>query len=253
VRISVVVISKNEEASIARCLSSVGWADEIVVVDSGSSDRTVEIARGFTQKVFDEPWLGFGRQKNRALSYATGDWVLSLDTDEWVSDALQAELRASAQSDGFAAFRVPRSSSFCGRFLKHSGWWPDYVTRFFRRGMARFSDDLVHERLIVEGRTGTLKAPLLHESYRTLDQVIDKMNRYSTLAAQDMRSRGRNSSVGSALGKAIWAFLRTYVLRAGFLDGREGLMVAVATAESTYYRYLKLMHLNEASRKTARG
>ena len=171
--ISVVVITKNEETNIERCLASVAWADEIVVVDSGSTDRTAEIARRFTQRVYDEPWRGFGAQKNLALSYATSDWVLSLDADEWVSESLREELKAAAGSASFEAWRLPRRSSFCGKFLKHSGWWPDYVTRFIRRGKARFSDDRVHERIIVDGRTGTLKAPLLHESYRTLDQVIE--------------------------------------------------------------------------------
>jgi glycosyltransferase involved in cell wall biosynthesis len=225
----------------------VTWADEIVVVDSGSADRTPEIARRFTQRVYDERWHGFGAQKNLALSYATGEWVLSLDADEWVSEALRDELKAAVQAPAFDAYRVPRSSSFCGRFLKHSGWWPDHVTRFFRRGKARFSDDRVHERVIVDGRTGTLKAPLRHESYRTLDQVIEKMNRYSSLAAEDLHARGRSASVLTALYKGAWAFVRTYLLRAGFLDGREGLMVAVATAESTYYRYLKLLYLNKGS------
>jgi glycosyltransferase involved in cell wall biosynthesis len=247
--ISVVVITKNEAANIERCLASVAWADEIVVVDSGSTDGTAEIARRFTQRVYDEAWRGFGAQKNLALSYASGDWVLSLDADEWVTDPLGTELRAVVGQGGFDAYRMPRRSSFCGTFLKHSGWWPDYVTRFFRRGKARFSDDRVHERLIVDGRTGTLKSPLLHESYRSLDQVIDKMNRYSTLAAQDLHARGRGASVFTALGKGFWAFVRTYALRAGFLDGRAGLMVAVATAESTYYRYLKLMHLREGDRQ----
>jgi glycosyltransferase involved in cell wall biosynthesis len=240
VSISVVVITKNEEANIERCLASVAWAEEIVVVDSGSTDRTAENARRFTRRVYDEPWRGFGAQKNLALSYATGEWVLSLDADEWVSEALRDELKAAAASATFEAWRLPRQSSFCGKFLKHSGWWPDHVTRFFRRGKARFSDDRVHERVIVDGRTGTLKSPLLHESYRTLDQVIEKMNRYSTLAAQDLHARGRNASVLTALGKGLWAFLRTYVLRAGFLDGREGFMLAVSNAEGAYYKYAKL-------------
>ena len=247
--ISVVVITKNEEANIARCLASVRWADEIVVVDSGSTDRTVEIAREYTSRVHDEAWRGFGPQKNLAASRATGDWILSLDADEWVSDELREALQAAARSESpHDAWSMPRSSIFCGRIMRHSGWWPDYVTRFFRRGRAEFSGDRVHERLLVRGTTGMLKAPLLHESYRDLDQVIGKMNRYSQLAAQDMHARGRRSSVPAAVARGLWAFIRVYVLRAGFLAGREGFMVAVATAESTYYRYLKLMHLAEAAR-----
>jgi glycosyltransferase involved in cell wall biosynthesis len=247
--ISVTVITKNEEANIARCLASVSWADEIVVIDSGSTDRTVEIARKYTPRVHVEAWHGFGPQKNLAVSRATGDWILSLDADEWVSDELREALRAAAQSGSpHDAWSMPRSSIFCGRVMRHSGWWPDFVTRLFRRGKAEFSGDLVHERLLVRGTTGILKAPLMHESYRDLDQVIEKMNLYSKLAAQDMHSRGRRSSVPGAVAKGLWAFFRTYVLRAGILDGREGYMVAVATAQSTYSRYLKLMYLAEAAR-----
>jgi len=244
--ISVVVITKNEEANIGRCLASVAWADEIVVLDSGSTDRTVEIAKRHTSQVYIDGWHGFGPQKNLALSYAKGDWVLSLDADEWVSDELALAMKAAAcETSNFDAFSIPRSSSFCGRFIRHSGWWPDYVTRLFRRGKAAFSEDLVHERLVVSGTVGKLTTPLLHESYRNLDQVIDKINLYSQLAATDMHAHGRNGSVLIAVAKGIWAFIRTYLLRAGFLDGREGFIVAVGAAESTYYRYLKLMYLNE--------
>ncbi len=247
--LSVTVITKNEEANIARCLASVRWADEIVVVDSGSTDRTVEIARQFTPHVHVEAWRGFGPQKNLAVSRTTGDWILSLDADEWVSNELREALRAAAQSGSpHDAWSMPRSSIFCGRIMRHSGWWPDFVTRFFRRGKAQFSDDLVHERLVVRGTTGKLNAPLLHETYRDLDQVIEKMNLYSQLAAQSLHARGRRSSLPAAVARGLWAFIRVYVLRAGFLDGREGFMVAVATAESTYYRYLKLMYLAEAAR-----
>jgi glycosyltransferase involved in cell wall biosynthesis len=247
--ISVTVITKNEEANIARCLASVRWADEIVVIDSGSADRTVEIARKYTPHVHVEAWHGFGPQKNLAVSRATGDWILSLDADEWVSDELREALRAAAQSGSpHDAWSMPRSSIFCGRVMRHSGWWPDFVPRLFRRGKAEFSGDLVHERLLVRGTTGMLKAPLMHESYRDLDQVIEKMNLYSKLAAQDMHARGRRSSVPGAVARGLWAFFRTYILRAGILDGREGYMVAVATAQSTYYRYLKLMYLAEAAR-----
>lgn len=240
--LSVIVITKNEEAAIGRCLESVRWADEIVVLDGASSDRTAEIARAQRAKVIvDAHWPGFGPQKNRVLSLATGDWVLSLDADEWVTPELAEEIRdAIARTDAPEAFELPRSSSFCGREMRHSGWWPDHIVRLFRRGSARFSDDLVHERLVVDGRVGRLRHPLRHESFVTLDEVVDKMNRYSTAGAEMRIARGKRSSVGSAVLHGAWAFLRTFVFRAGFLDGREGFVLAVANAEGTYYRYLKV-------------
>jgi glycosyltransferase involved in cell wall biosynthesis len=239
--VSVIVITLNEEAAIGRCLASVSWADEIVVVDSGSTDRTVELSRAASARVtVTSDWPGFGPQKNRALDLATGDWVLSLDADEWVSPALAAEIRtAVTQPDAPAGFELPRLSSFVGREMRHSGWWPDYVTRLFRRGAARFSDDLVHERLVVNGAIGRLTEPLRHESFTSLEEVVDKMNRYSSASARMRVERGKGGSVSGAVAHGAWAFLRTYLFRAGFLDGREGFVLAVANAEGTYYRYLK--------------
>lgn len=239
--VSVIVITLNEEAAIGRCLASVAWADEIVVVDSGSTDRTVELARAAGARVtVTTDWPGFGRQKNRALDLATGDWVLSLDADEWVSPALAAEIQAAvSRSDAPAGYELPRLSSFIGREMRHSGWWPDHVARLFRRGTARFSDDLVHERLLVDGAVGRLGEPLRHESFTSLDEVVEKMNRYSSASARMRVERGKGGSVGGAVAHGLWAFLRTYLLRAGFLDGREGFVLAVANAEGTYYRYLK--------------
>lgn len=239
--LSVIVITKNEADSIARCLRSVRWADDIVVLDSGSTDDTVAIARGEGARVeVSADWPGFGPQKNRVLALATGDWVLSLDADEWVPDDLAAEIRAAVADPAAAdAYAMPRSSSFCGRAMRHSGWWPDHVVRLFRRGRARFSDDLVHERLVADGRVARLSCPLQHESFTNLEDVVDKMNRYSSAGAAMRVRRGKGGGVGSAVLHGIWAFLRTYVFRAGFLDGREGFVLAVANAEGTYYRYLK--------------
>lgn len=247
--LSVIIIAKNAEATIRRCLESVAWADEIVVVEHGSADRTADICRESGAKVHKTAdWPGFGPQKNRALDLARGDWVLSLDADEWVTPELRAEIaRAIAAPGGNAAFRFPRRSSFCGRFMRHSGWWPDYVTRLFRRETARFSDALVHEKLIVNGAVGTLAQPILHESVTELDQMLVKMNAYSTASAAMLHARGRTASLATALWHGGWTFFRTYVLRAGFLDGREGLMLAIANAEGSYYRYLKLMLLAEKS------
>jgi len=243
VRLSVVIITKNEQASIRRCLESVKWADEIIVLDSGSTDDTVSICREYTAHVHQTDWPGFGPQKNRALEQATGDWVLSLDADEWVTPELRDEiLNVISRPNGAMAFRVPRLSSFCGRFMRHSGWWPDHVVRLFRRGAARFSDDVVHERVLVDSaQCGTLKSLLVHEAIRDLEQVLDKVNRYSTAGAVALAGRGRRATLSGAIGHGLWAFIRTYFLRAGFLDGREGFMLAVSNAEGAYYRYTKLM------------
>ena len=249
--LSVIIIARDAQGTIRRCLDSVGWADEVVVVEHGSTDRTADLCRESGAKVHQtRDWPGFGQQKNRALELARGDWVLSLDADEWVTPELRAEIgRAIAAPAGKAAFRFPRRSSFCGRFMRHSGWWPDYVTRLFRRGAARFSDALVHEKLIVNGAVGTLPQPLLHESVTELDQMLVKMNTYSSASAAMLHATGRRASLASALWHGGWTFFRTYVLRGGFLDGREGLMLAIANAEGSYYRYLKLMLLAEKSER----
>jgi len=242
--LSVIIITKNEADNIRACLQSVSWADEIVVVDSGSEDNTVAIAREFTQHVYQHDWPGFGRQKNRALGYASKDWVLSLDADERVTPELRHEIETELNCAGAAvAFKIPRLSSFCGRFMHHSGWRPDYVTRLFQRSAAHFSDDMVHEQVIVNGPIGKLDNNLLHFSFRNMEELLAKINHYSTAGALMMHNENKRASLIKAVGHALWAFIRTYFIRAGFLDGREGFMLAVSTAEVTYYRYLKLMLL----------
>ena len=243
--ISVIIITKNEATNIRDCLESVAWADEIIVVDSGSRDATVDICKGFGAQVHVLDWPGFGVQKNRALSYASKEWVLSLDADERVTPESRAEIESVLQNPQADGYEIPRLSSFCGRYMRHSGWYPDYVTRLFRRGAARFSDDLVHERLIVNGSVEKLRQPLLHETFHDLEELLTKINQYSTAGARMLSEKNKTASLKKAVGHAIWAFFRTYVLRMGFLDGREGFMLAVSTAESTYYRYAKLMLLKK--------
>jgi glycosyltransferase involved in cell wall biosynthesis len=245
-RLSVIIIAKDESRDIRDCLESIKWADEIVVLDSGSQDATISICREYTDKVYEnQDWQGFGVQKNRVLSCATGDWVLSLDADERVSSALGDEIRRAIEMPNApAVFEMPRLSSFCGRFMHHSGWWPDYVPRLFKRGQAQFSDDLVHERLVFAGVAGRLDIPLRHVTYHDLAEVLAKVNSYSSLGADNLQRAGKKGGLRRAVGHGVWAFVRTYVLRAGFLDGREGFMLAVANAEATYYRYLKLYYLS---------
>ena len=244
--ISIVIITKNEAHAIADCLQSVAWADEIIVVDSGSSDDTIKICKQFGAKIsITDNWPGFGEQKNRALALATKSWVLSLDADERVTPELQKEILEVIKGNAKASYRMPRSSSYCGQFIRHSGWSPDYVTRLFRRGHAKFSNDLVHERLISEEATLTLTSPLLHISYINLDEVLDKINRYSTAGAAMSFSSGKTATLGTAIRHGIWAFIRTYFIRLGFLDGKMGFILAVSNAETTYYRYLKLALLKQ--------
>jgi glycosyltransferase involved in cell wall biosynthesis len=244
--LAVTVITKNEENFIRTCLESVKWADEIIIVDSGSTDKTIEICREYTDKILMTDWPGFGPQKNRALAMAASDWVLSLDADEQVGDKLKQEiLSAISAPEDHAAFDLPRSSRYCGRRIHHSGWWPDYVTRLFSRGRARFSDDLLHERLVVDGPIGRLREPLIHEAFVSLEDVLETMNRYSTAGARMMHDRTRKASMATAILHGFWSFFHTYVVRAGFLDGREGFMLAVSNGEGTYYKYLKLMLLGK--------
>ena len=240
--LSVILITKNEEKSIRDCLESIVWADEIIVLDSGSTDNTVAICREYTRKVFITDWPGFGPQKNHALEMTTSDWVLSVDADERVTSELRAEIQAAIVDAGSnIAFKMPRLSNYCGRYMRHSGWWPDYIVRLFRRGKAHFSNDLVHEHLIVNGSTETLFKPLIHNSFRDLEDVLNKVNTYSSAGARMMHQRQKKATLASAVFHGLWAFVHTYILRAGFLDGREGFMLAVSNAEGTYYRYLKLM------------
>lgn len=243
--VSVIVITKNEAPVIRRCLASVAWADEIIVVDSGSTDGTADICRSLGANVWVTPdWPGFGAQKNRALAMATQTWVLSLDADEWLTARGQEELRATLErATETCGFRFPRRSRYCGRFLSHGGWYPDYVVRLFRRDRGHFTEDRVHERVVVEGPVATLATPLLHESYRDLEEVLTKINDYSTGGAQRAYETGRRGSLPIALGRGLWAFFRTYVMRLGLLDGAEGLMLAISNAETTYYKYLKLAFL----------
>ncbi|WP_296556440.1 glycosyltransferase family 2 protein [Pigmentiphaga sp.] len=240
-RLSVIIIARNEARNLADCLESVRFADEIVVVDSGSTDETVDIARRHGARVEITPdWPGFGPQKNRALALATGDWVLSLDADERVTPELAAAIAEVLRAPRHDAYDMPRLSSFCGRFIRHSGWWPDRVLRLFRRGTARFSDDLVHEKVVAGDEAGHLAPHLLHYTYPDLDTAIAKMNRYSTDSAQALHMRGRRAGVGAAIGHGAWTFVRLYVFKRGFLDGRHGFLLAATAAAGSFYRYAKL-------------
>ncbi len=240
-KLSVILIVYNEEKKLNACLQSVRWADEIIVVDSFSTDKTLSIAKRYTDRVFQRPFKGYGDQKAFALAQATGRWVLSLDADERVSPALKKEiLDKIGQDEGIAGFYLPRQNYFCGHLIKHSGWYPDYQLRLFKREKASFDSRLVHEKVVVEGRVGHLKYPLIHYTYDSLDDFLNKMQRYSELWAKEQIKKEKKGGILKGFGHGIWTFLKMYFLRAGFLDGRYGLLLASLYATYTLIKYAKL-------------
>lgn len=249
--LSVIIITKNEEAHIADCIASVSFADEIIMLDSGSTDNTREIARELGVRVELNPdWPGFGPQKNRVLEMARCDWVLSIDADERVTPELAQEIQQIVHSSTVEreAYRIARLSWFGERWVRHCGWWPDYVLRFFKRGTARFTEAAVHEKVVSKAEPGTLKGHFLHYPYASMEALIDKVNRYSSAAAQMMFEKGRTTSVPGIAGHAIWTFVRIYLIRRGFLDGKEGLVLAVTAAAGSFFRYSKLRYLQSGRR-----
>jgi glycosyltransferase involved in cell wall biosynthesis len=245
--LSVVIITLNEEANLARTLPSVvGLADEIVVLDSGSTDRTREVAELFRAKFYAESWQGFAAQKNSALEKVTGDWILSLDADEEVEPALAEEIRdALGTNPSVAGFYIPRKNFFLGRWIKHGGFYPDPKLRLFRRGAGKFENRLVHEDIKLGGTTARLRHHLLHHAYPTLDSYIEHMNRYSSLGAQ-MTAEGKPrgfSLIDIALRPKL-TFLYNYILRGGFLDGREGLLLHAYHAMYVSWKYAKAWELS---------
>jgi len=243
--LSVVLITKNEAANLPRTLATVRWAQEVVIVDSGSTDATVEIAREFGAQVFVEPWKGFGAQKNSAIAKATGDWVLSLDADEEVSAELAGEIQALLGGEpAFAAYRIPRLNHFLGAPLKHGGYWPDPKLRLFRRGAAHFEERPVHESMKADGPVGQLKSHLIHRCYPTLDDYIEHIDRYSTagarlLAAQGRARRGWAWLAWNAVVNPAATFVYNYIFRLGFLDGRAGLLQHLNHSVYVHWKFVK--------------
>jgi glycosyltransferase involved in cell wall biosynthesis len=238
-KLSVIVITLNEEACIERCLRSVGFADEIIVVDSGSTDRTREIAVEMGAQVHvTEDWPGFGVQKGRALAAVTGDWVLSLDADEWVDAPLAAEIKkAIADPRGFAGFEIPRRSRFCGRVVNHGSWSADRVLRLFLRDAGRFTDYPVHEKVVLRGNLSRLSHALEHDCVADLGDAHRKIRMYAQASAMHIESMGKKGSITKAIVHSTWAYLNSYIIRFGMLDGAVGLLVAGYCASYTYGKW----------------
>lgn len=238
-QLSAIIIARNEARNIGGCLDALSFCGERIVVENGSSDDTVKIATEKGARVVSHVWEGFGAQKNYALSLAAGEWVLSIDADERVSPALAKEIEAAISSPHADGYEILRVSNFLGRDMGRSGLFPDYVLRLFRRGKASFTNDLVHERVVCDGTVDKLAAPLQHDAVNRLEDAIGRVNRYSTDSAAMLVASGRRVTFASGITHGLWTFFRVYVLRLGFLDGKEGFLLAVANAEGSYYRYMK--------------
>lgn len=245
--LSAVLIACNEAHRITACLESLAFADEIVVVDSGSTDGTCDIARRYTEKVYRVPWRGFGAQKQSAVELASHDMILSVDCDERVTPELAGEIQfLLGARELAAAYRVPRRTFLGAKEIRHCGWYPDRTVRLFDRRSASFGPELVHEGVVVHGDTGRLSGHLLHYSFAGLSDLLVKMNRYTDLSARQMHEGGRRCALRDLTLRPAAAFIKTYFLRLGFLDGVEGFEVAVANAMSTFAKYLKLRELDRS-------
>ena len=248
--LSVVIITKNEEGNLGRCLDSVAFADEIIVVDSHSTDRTLEIAAAHDARICTTDWHGYGPAKRLGVDQATQEWVLSIDADEVVTPELAAEIEAIvASGDARNGFIIKRRTNFLGRWICHCGWYPDPVLRLFRRSKGNVNEAVVHEAVEVEGEVGRLDGELLHYSYPTMELYLAKSNIYTTLGAQEAFRRGRRARWYDLVFRPIASFITHYLVRQGFRDGIEGLIISVMSSAAVFTKYVKLRHLGRSRRQ----
>ncbi|MBN2569141.1 MAG: glycosyltransferase family 2 protein [Deltaproteobacteria bacterium] len=251
VPLSVAIITKNEEHNLPDCLISVAFARQIVVVDSGSTDNTAAIASAFGCEVYEEPWKGFGYQKQSAIDKCTSPWVLVLDADERIPPATSEVIKNIVSKDegSAAGYRLPRKNWFQGRWIRHMGWWPDLITRLFRRELGRMSEDPVHESVIISGPIEDLDVPIEHYTDSDLGKILLKIDRYSTLGAEEAFRKGRHASVWSAFLRAVMTFYHNYFVRLGILDGVQGFTLSVTDSVNKFFKYAKLSDMNRLSKK----
>lgn len=247
--LSAVIIARNAAAVLGPCLESIGFADEIVIVDSGSTDATLALAERHGARVVQKEWLGFGRQKQFAVDQAKHDWVLCIDTDERVSPPLAKSIVRALGAPVSPVYRMPRRNRFLGRWLAHGEGYPDWSPRLFNRLNARWSDDLVHEKVLYALTPGTLEGDLLHDSFEDLASYLERQNRYTTLAARQLFERGKQAGAGRLLFSPVVRFLKFYVFRLGFLDGLPGLLHITIGCMNSYMKYAKLIELHRAQAK----
>lgn len=246
-KVSVVVIAYNDEPNMRPCLESVTWADELIVVDSFSTDRTEAIAREFTEKIFQHEFHGFGRLRNAAMAHASHEWIFSLDTDERATPEIREEICRTIEGDGHAdAYFVPRQNYFLGRRIRHCGWYPDYrQPQLFRKSRMRYREDLVHEGFELDGRIGHLRAHVLQFPFRNVDHYLHKHDRYTDLMAQRMVDQGRQFQMHQFITHPWWTFAKMYLFRAGFLDGMPGLILSGLYGYYNFVKYAKFWELSK--------
>lgn len=248
---SVVIATKNEERNIEDALRSVNSFAEIIVIDDFSTDSTLSIARKYTDKIFQIRWQGFAKQKQSGIDRASMPWVLVLDADERVTDALHAEISAVIENPACSAYYIPRKNFFLGRWIRHSGWWPDYTLRLFKKDAARMEQREVHEKITADGKTACCRNPMEHYTYRSISEYIKKMDTYSTLAAKELHQEGKSFRLYKLIIKPPATFLRMFVLQQGCRDGFHGLMLAMLYSFYTFLKYLKLWEMEEAQAREA--
>jgi glycosyltransferase involved in cell wall biosynthesis len=244
--LSVVIITHNEEENIGACLESVKWAGEVIVVDSGSSDRTPEICRAYGVRFYSEPWKSFSQQKNVAIGKATKEWVLSLDADERITPALWAEIGAAINSDKAKdGYCVARRNFFLGKWIRHCGWYPDYNLRLFKNGKGIFKTREVHEAIELNGATGYLKSPMEHYTYKSISDYLLRLDRYSTLAVQQLIKENKKFAFHQIIFRPAYTFFNMYIMRGGILDGYYGFVLSILYSVYTFSKYAKLRELKD--------
>jgi len=244
-KISIAIITKNEEDRIEECLKTLSFADEIIVVDSESTDKTVEIAKKYGCRIYEEKWEGFGSHKNKAISKCQYQWVLVLDADERIPEETVQKILEILNNPQADAYSFPRKNYFRNKWIRHCGWWPDRVVRLFNKNKGAIKDLLVHEAITTQGRIVEINTPIIHHSIRNIEHILQKVNTYSSLGAKELYKRGKNVSLITVFLKTLSAFIKLYFLKRGFLDGYEGFIISYSHAVYTCYKYLKLIEMQK--------
>jgi len=252
--LSVVIITKNEEKNIRRCLDSVKWADEIVLIDSQSTDRTVEIAKEYEAKVFSPEWKGYGPAKQEGVNNASGEWILSIDADEEVTPELSKEIKETLSSEeSYDGYLINRHTNFMGKWINHCGWYPDYLLRLFRKDKGNFNDAVIHEQVVLDGRTRELKAKILHYSYPNMETYLERFNRYTTMGAEAAFANGKKASNFDIVFRPFVSFIDHFITHQGFQDGLEGFIISVMSSVAVMVKYVKLRHLQKIANRSEKN